>query len=160
MNCKSPHIAYINIGSNMGDRNSLIEQAVVRIEHLCGGKARRATLIESQPWGYDSASLFLNLGIAIRTSLTPLKLFHGLQTIENDISPASHRDVQGDYVDRLIDIDLIAMDELVVDLPELQLPHPHMHIREFVLRPMIELAPQWSHPLLHATAKQLLCSIK
>ncbi len=159
MDCKE-RVAYINIGSNMGERQALIEKAVSMIERLCGNPARRSALIESKSWGYASEKLYLNLGISVGTSLPALDLFKGLQAIQNSISPASHRDDKGGYADRLIDIDLIALDELVVDSPHLQLPHPRMHLREFVLRPMAELAPQWRHPLLNATAGELLCSLE
>lgn len=152
--------AYINIGSNMGDRAALIDRAVAHIEHLCGTSARRAPIIESEPWGYESPNPFLNLGIAIDTDIAPLQLLHRLQAIELLISPASHRDSDGNYIDRLIDIDLIAIDEIVVTLPELTLPHPRMHLRRFVLAPMCTLAPNWQHPLLHATASELFSRLK
>lgn len=159
MDCNQ-RVAYINIGSNMGERKRLIFKAVSMIESLCGNPARRSALIESKSWGYASQRLFLNLGISISTCLPALELHRGLQAVQNSISPASHRDDRGGYADRLVDIDLIALDNLVIDSPELQLPHPRMHLRDFVLRPMTELAPQWRHPLLNATAEELLRSLE
>lgn len=151
--------AYINIGSNMGDRATLIESAVAHIEHLCDTSARRAPVIESLPWGFDSSNAFLNLGIAIDTELSPLGLLHELQAIERQISPSPHRDDTGGYIDRCIDIDLIDIDEMTFADPELTLPHPRMHQRAFVLIPMMSLAPDWQHPLFHATAKELFSRI-
>lgn len=148
-------IAYINIGSNVGNREALIEQAVAHIEFLCQDKARKAPLIESEPWGFESANKFLNLGIAITTHLEPQQLLTELLKIEKEISPHSHRDENGNYIDRMIDIDLIAIDEMVIDTPNLQLPHPRMHLRYFVLTPMMHLNPSWVHPVLHKTIAQL-----
>lgn len=152
--------AYINIGSNMGNRTIYIERAVAHIEHLCGGKARRAPLIETKPWGYVSPNAFLNLGIAIDTDLSPLDLLHSLQQIERTISTLPHRNKDGEYIDRPIDIDLIAIDEIVYNHPELTLPHPRMHVRRFVVEPMVFLAPNWRHPLLNATTTELFLALR
>ena len=142
-------IAYINIGSNMGNRQALIEQAVAHIEFLCGAKCQQSPIIESTPWGFESPHPFLNIGIAIKTDITPIDLLHELLKIEKSISAASHRDENGNYIDRQIDIDLIAVDDIVVDSPTLQLPHPRMHLRDFVLTPMMHLNPHWVHPILN-----------
>lgn len=148
--------AYINIGSNMGDRLALIEQAVTHIERLCETSARRAPLFASKPWGYESEAEFINLGISIDTDIPPLGLLRALQSIERLISSIPHRDTNGNYSDREIDIDIIAIDETVLDSETLILPHPRMHLRDFVLVPMQHLAPKWRHPLLHATPSELL----
>lgn len=153
-------IAYINIGSNMGNREALIEQAVAHIELLCEAKARRATIIESEPWGFESPHPFLNLGIAIETNLPPMELLQSLLSIEKKISAASHRDENGNYIDRQIDIDLIAVDDLIINTPQLQLPHPRMHLREFVLYPMMSLNPSWEHPILDKTTGSLLHDLR
>ena len=141
-----PHTAYLNIGSNIGDRQAQIDLAVVRIEQLCNGIARRSDVIETPAWGFESKSLFLNIGIAIETDLSPEDLLKGLQAIEKSISPASHRDENGNYVDRAIDIDIIAIDDLIIDTPNLIVPHPRMHLRNFVLIPMKQIAPEWKNP--------------
>ena len=86
-------VVYLNIGSNKGDRQAHIEQAVALIEQLCGSVARRAPLYESEPWGYDSVLPFLNLGIAIECSMEPLDLLHSLQSIEQEVSPTPHREI-------------------------------------------------------------------
>lgn len=150
-------VAHINIGSNLGNRRALIETAVALIEERLGARARRAPVIESAPWGYASPNQFLNLGIAVATGdMEPLQLHGLLQRIQHSIDSSSHRDAAGGYRDRCIDIDLIAVGNAVVDVPELTLPHPRMHLREFVLRPIAMLDPLWTHPLLHLTAAQLL----
>ena len=143
----------------MGNRLNFIEQAVAHIEHLCSVAAVRSPLFRSQPWGYDSDAEYLNMGIAIETGMSPLDLLHSLQEIERGISPTPHRDSQGNYIDRAIDIDIVAIDDVVIDTPELTLPHPRMHLRDFVLVPLQHLAPKWRHPLLHATPGELLARI-
>ncbi len=149
-------VAYINIGSNMGNRKAFIELAVAHIEQLCGTKALRSDYFESQPWGYKSDATFLNLGIAVENPYSELELLLGLQDIERGISCAPHRDESGGYIDRCLDIDIIAIDSLVVDVPGLTLPHPRMHLRDFVLVPMMQIAPGWKHPIFGLTPGQML----
>ncbi len=86
-------------------------------------------------------------------------MLKSLLDIEKSISSASHRDESGNYVDRIIDIDLIAYDDLIIDSEALTLPHPRMHLREFVLRPLALLWPDWRHPILDLTAQELLDSM-
>lgn len=139
----------------MGNRKALIEQAVAHIEFLCNTKADTSPIIESKPWGFESQHTFLNIGIAIDTDLSPHTLLEGLLNIEKSISSASHRDENGNYIDRLIDIDLIAVDDIVIDSPTLQLPHPRMHLRDFVLTPMIHLNSSWVHPIFNQSITEL-----
>ncbi len=148
--------AYINIGSNKGDRHALIEQAVALIESECGVRVRRAPLFYSEPWGFDSDAQFVNLGIAVEVTASPDELLLMLQKIERNISPAPHRDTDGNYIDRYIDIDIIAIDDLVINTPDLIVPHERMHLRDFVLVPLNHLAPGWKHPLYKATPSELM----
>jgi len=140
--------AYINLGSNIGDRLSTLERAVADIERVLGVTARRSAPIETAPWGYNSTHSFINLGIAVEISIEPHRLHAMLQEIQHAIDPAPHRDISGAYIDRVIDIDLIAVDDMVIDDENLTIPHPRMHLRDFVLIPLRELAPEWVHPLL------------
>lgn len=148
-------VAYINIGSNMGDRHALIEQAVAHIEHLCDTSARRAPMFCSKPWGYRSNAEFLNLGIMVDTDMTPIELLHGLQAIEKKISATPHRDSAGNYIDREIDIDIVSIDGVIMNKPELTLPHPRMHLRDFVFMPIALLDSKWRHPVLGASPLRL-----
>lgn len=151
--------AYINIGSNQGDRHALIEQAVALIQSSFHISAITSSFVESEPWGFESPYPFLNLGILIDVDLTgrsPEDVLHTLLYIEKSISPCSHRDENGNYVDRKIDIDLIAIDDIVFNSPILTLPHPLMHRRAFVLNPLCELWSNWIHPLLGLSAQELL----
>ncbi len=94
--------------------------------------------------------------MAFHSELSPLKILRKLQGIEKKISPASHRDSEGRYIDREIDIDIIAIDSEIIDTPELTLPHPRMAERDFVLVPMEELAPGWTHPVTGLTPTEML----
>ena len=133
------HTVYLNIGSNQGDRRAYIEQAIALIASLSRDPVLRSSYIESEPWGFESSNRFLNIGIAITTSLEPVELLDRLQAIERRISPAPHRDADGNYIDRAIDIDIILIDDLSIDTPRLTVPHPRMHQRDFVMKPLQEL---------------------
>ncbi len=149
--------AYVNIGTNLGDRRSIIGRAVACIRGRWSG-VRLSDVVESEPWGYESSNMFLNIGVAFECgeNETPLSVHRELQEIQRSISSGAHRTASGGYADRYLDIDFIAMDAMVVDCAELQLPHPRMHMRDFVLRPMAQLAPGWKHPLLHVSCRELL----
>lgn len=149
-------MVHINIGSNLGDRAALIECAVALISKAFAPAAiHRAAPIESDAWGYESPNRFLNIGICFESALSPHEIFSRLQKIEHKISSHPHRDTAGNYTDRLIDIDLIAVGNHVVNSAALTLPHPRMHLRRFVLQPMTELDPDWQHPLLGLSAADL-----
>lgn len=150
--------AYISIGSNIGDRRAYIERAVTAVSMLAEGEVRLSSVIETAPWGYESAGAYLNMCMAFPTSLLPLPLLRRLLLIQNEIDPAAHRKPDGTYADRRMDIDLIALGDTVVGSPELTLPHPRMHLRDFVLRPLAEIAPAWVHPLLHLTPAGMMAA--
>ncbi|MCM1029205.1 MAG: 2-amino-4-hydroxy-6-hydroxymethyldihydropteridine diphosphokinase [Pseudoflavonifractor sp.] len=149
-------IAHVNIGSNLGNSEALIDRAVSLIASRLGVGVKRALIERSMPWGYDSTRPYLNLGIAFETTMEPAVLLDVLLEIQAEIDPAPHRDPSGDYIDRAIDIDLIALGRQTIDTPSLTLPHPRMHLRPFVLRPMAVLEPEWVHPRLGLTPACLL----
>lgn len=157
------YTAYVNIGSNRGDRRALLARATALVAAISEGDVRVSDVVESEPWGYASAYPFLNVGVAISTSREPIELLEALLEAERSISAASHRTADGGYADRLIDIDLIAVTcadgtDVVCATPELTLPHPRMHLRRFVLEPMAQLSSEWRHPLFGLTARQMMDS--
>lgn len=150
---------YLNIGSNRGNSPLLIQEALKSLKNAWPrARLRQAPMTVSQPWGYDSPHKFFNLGIALDFATTlpdPLDVLHTIQDIEKYIAPGeSHRNSDGTYRDRRIDIDIIAMDGITMDSPALTLPHPRAHARPFVMQPMAFLAPHWkpgnAATLLHA----------
>ncbi|MCM1319589.1 MAG: 2-amino-4-hydroxy-6-hydroxymethyldihydropteridine diphosphokinase [Muribaculaceae bacterium] len=150
--------AIINIGTNLGHRRLNLSKAMAGVMREFGDIEMSHT-IETEPQGFESPNKFLNVGIMFRTDLEPLEVLHRLQTIEKSISPDSHRDAHGGYADRIIDIDLVAIDDLVMDTPELRLPHPGLADREFYLKPLEEIAPGWTHPLTGLTATEMLSAL-
>ena len=139
----------------MGERRDNLYRAVVALAAGTGGCAV-SSVVESEPWGFDSENRFMNLGICLSRNLEPQAMLDRIHEIERCLGSASHRDEHGGYIDRLVDIDIVAIDDMVIDTPTLQVPHPHLAERDFFLRPMIQLAPDWRHPVNGLTASQML----
>lgn len=141
---------YLNLGSNLGDRRANIERAILMLaSRYPQSRIRRAPEIQSDAWGFDTVNRFINVGIAIDLpegqQVEPLALLDQIQAIEQIIAPGeTHRNSLGDYIDRSIDIDIIAIDDLVYSHPRLKIPHPHAAARTFVMRPMHFLRPGWT----------------
>ena len=142
----------------MGDRRDNLYRAVVALAAGTSGCAV-SHIVESEPWGYDSDNRFLNVGLKLSSGIDPHEMLERIHRIERRLGSASHRDDEGRYIDRLVDIDIMAIDDMVIDSSTLQVPHPHLPERDFFLRPMMELAPEWSHPLTGLTAGEMLNKI-
>ena len=148
---------YLNIGSNLDDREGNIWAADLRLSLDLGLVIARSSIVESKPWGFESDNGFLNMGITVESRYTPIEALNLIHDIEHELNQGhSHRDSEGNYVDRLVDIDIMAIEDLVIDIPNLLVPHRHLPHRDFFLKPMAELAPDWKHPILHLTAQQML----
>ncbi len=147
---------YLNIGSNLGDCRLNLQHAIEMLENSLQAKSEISSIVESVAWGYESKNIFHNVGIMIESNISPQEMLLIAQHTEKMLGSTSHRNADGSYCDRIVDIDIIAIDEQVIDSESLTVPHPRMHLRDFVLRPMAELAPLWTHPILHKTATQLL----
>lgn len=143
-------VIHLNIGSNLGDRAALIERAVCLVrEAFASSMVTVSALVESEPWGFASDNTFLNCGVMITTprAVDPAEVLAATQAIERQIASASnyspqqaaHRNADGTYRDRPIDIDIITIDRLRADNPELVLPHPRAARRRFVMAPLEEL---------------------
>lgn len=147
---------YLGVGSNLGNSKELIEQCLQKIESQIGTIHARSALYRSAAWGYESDREFLNGVIALSTDCSPEEVLIRTRNIEIELGSLSHRKPDGSYDDRLIDIDLLDYDGIRLDTPSLTLPHPRMHLRDFVLQPLVEIAPGWKHPLLGQNAQELL----
>ncbi len=144
---------HLNIGSNLGDREENIRRAVASLRQLACvySSVKVSDTVESEPWGYDSSNGFLNVGMSFDTELAPEALLAAVQRVEKSISTASHRDSAGAYIDRIIDIDIIACSVtdaatgrpalVISDTPELTLPHPRALLRDFVMTPLRLIDP-------------------
>ena len=151
-------LVHLNIGSNQGDRRALIERAVALIvDILQPAEWRVSSPVETPPWGFSSPFPFMNIGMDLQLpQMAPEALLDALQAIERSISSMPHRNADGSYRDREIDIDIIAVDDVVYSSERLVLPHPRMRGRYFVLRPMVSLLPGWRHPATGLAVEDML----
>lgn len=132
---------YLNIGTNLGDKATNLYRAVILIEQHLQCECQLSDTIESEPWGYESTNTFLNVGVALQSNITPTSLLDKIHEIEQQMGSHTHRNEHGEYIDRLIDIDIIAIDTMVMRTPELTIPHPELSRRPFVYLPLKQLAP-------------------
>jgi 2-amino-4-hydroxy-6-hydroxymethyldihydropteridine diphosphokinase len=138
------HQVYLGLGSNLGDREENIRKAIALIGDRIGLVIRQSSLVETEPWGFESENKFLNGVILCETTLTPHRLLKTTQSIERTLgrkkkSTDSRLLSPVSYTDRPIDIDILLYDDLTVDEPDLKIPHPLMHERDFVMIPLKEL---------------------
>ena len=138
------HQVYLGLGSNMGQRQMLLEQAIRLIGERVGKVLRQSSFIETEPWGFESPNKFLNAVIRCETDMTPRQILKTTQQIERDMGRKKKTTLNAqcptpNYADRPIDIDILLYDDLVVDEPDLKIPHPLMHERDFVMIPLKEI---------------------
>jgi len=148
--------AYIGLGSNQGNREHALRQALERLD-ACPGIAvgRVSSFMETDPVGGPPQGRFINAAAAMRTSLGPAQLLAACHQVEDSLG--RRRRVR--WGPRTIDIDLLLYAERVVDEADLCVPHPRMHLRRFVLEPLCEIAPEAVHPVLHKTVRCLLSEL-
>lgn len=132
------HIAYLSLGSNLGDRHATMQSAILLLGKQAGTVDRVSSAIETEPWGFESANKFLNMCVRITTTLSPEQLLATTKDIEQQLG-RTIKSVNGQYHDRPIDIDILTYDDLHINTPTLTLPHPHMHERDFVMIPLREI---------------------
>ena len=144
------HTAYISLGSNVGDRQANLLEAIERLADA-GEVGRVSSWYETAPVEFTEQPWFLNAAVKIETPATSLELMRKLLSIER----AMGRERTQPKGPRNIDLDLLLYDDETVNTPELTLPHPAMHQRRFVLAPLAEIEPNAIHPLLHKTAQEL-----
>ena len=151
------HKAYIALGSNMGNKEKYIRKAIEKISELEGTKVtKESELLVTKPWGKEDQEDFLNAVIEVETYLKPNELMAELLNIESLLE--RKREIK--WGPRTIDLDIILFDDLVSNDEFVILPHPLMHLREFVLQPLCEIAPYAIHPLKNKRAFELLEKIK
>lgn len=144
---------HLNIGSNLGDSDNNIRLAVAKLQQqaVVLSSIIVSDVYISEPWGFDSDNKFYNIGMSFDAEIEPLALLELTQKIEKDISRGAHRDATGNYIDREIDIDIIAgatinpltgnFTLLEINTLQLILPHPRAHLRDFVLHPLQQIDP-------------------
>ena len=145
-------IIYLSLGSNVGDREANLRAAIAALEDASVRVRRVSSLYETEPVDFLEQPWFLNCAVEGETELKPRELLRALREIEAKMG-SKKLTAKGP---RLIDMDILLYGEEKIDTPDLQVPHPRMHLRRFVLVPLTEIAPELRHPSWKRTVKQLL----
>ena len=132
------HKVYLGLGSNLGNRKRTIHQAIDRLGELLGTVERQSALYETEPWGYESPNAFINAAVCCATLLEPRQVLEITQQIEREFGRI-YKSENGVYQDRILDIDILTYDDIHIDEPDLKIPHPLMHERKFVMKPLNEI---------------------
>jgi len=152
------HTAYIGLGSNVGDHHAILRRALAQMDAAPDVSVVRVSrFIVTEPVG-PPQGLYLNAVAMVATNLSPAALLERLQSIEAALG--RDRSVEVRWGPRTCDLDIELYDDLVVDTETLTIPHPEMHRREFVLRPLVEIAPHAAHPVFGKTAAELLAEME
>lgn len=150
------NIAYLLIGGNLGNRSANLQKAIQLIEQDCGNILQSSAIYETAAWGLTNQPSFYNQALKLETKLPPNQLMQQLLHIENSMGRV--RTIK--LGPRVIDLDILFFNELIIDSELLKLPHPAIHERRFALLPMAEIAAELVHPLFHKTIETLLVECK
>lgn len=148
-------IVYLSLGSNLGNRLELLQQAIDAIHKQAGMLLRVSSVYETPPWGFEADTSFLNVCVALETELDPIDLLNVLNDIEHQLGRS--RTPGAGYASRTMDIDIIIYGNRIVQTAELEIPHPRYDARKFVLLPLAEIAPDFIDP---KTAKPIQYILK
>ncbi|MBE0668367.1 MAG: 2-amino-4-hydroxy-6-hydroxymethyldihydropteridine diphosphokinase [Bacteroidales bacterium] len=144
----------LGLGSNMGDRLSYLSYAVNQLYKEAGKLTARSSVWESEPWGFEAEEYFLNMVVEISTTLDPEALLSVIGAMELRLG-RYRRENQG-YISRNIDIDILFWGEKIISVPGLEVPHPHIADRRFVLEPLNEIAADFIHPVTGRSVREML----
>ncbi|MBE3038513.1 MAG: 2-amino-4-hydroxy-6-hydroxymethyldihydropteridine diphosphokinase [Chloroflexi bacterium] len=150
MTVNPPPIIYLALGTNLGDRFANLQAAIAALPPAVRVLAQ-SPVYETPPWGLTDQPAFLNMVLKGQTALAPVELLKHLKLLETELG----RLPTVRWGPRRIDMDILFYDKLILDTPELTIPHPRLHERAFVLVPLADLEPDLVHPVLGATIKQL-----
>lgn len=134
------HLVYLGLGSNLGNREQLLREAIGKLGQRVGEVVRESSFVETDPWGFVSANRFVNACVACQTDRSPREVMAITQDIEREMG-RRQKSRNGVYHDRTIDIDILLFDHLHIDQPDLKVPHPMMFDRDFVMIPLQEICP-------------------
>ena len=145
------HIVYLALGSNLGNRAANLKEAIAALSPQMDVKAK-SKVYETPPWGYTEQEKFLNQVLKVKTYLEPVPLLKHIKRLEVALGRTS----SFQNGPRLIDMDILFYDDLVLETPELTIPHPRVHERGFVLLPMLDIAPDFVHPVKKQSVRDLI----
>ena len=150
------HRAYLGLGSNLGDKKGYLDQGVAALNETRGCQVENvSSYLVTEPYGGVEQDDFLNACLILKTLLSPHELLERLHEIEQ----AAHRERIIHWGPRTLDLDVLLFDDEIVEMDDLMIPHVEMHLREFVLKPLAEIAPYKRHPIYQKTVAQLLAEI-
>ena len=138
---------YLGLGTNLGDKEENLHAAVLQINERIGKVTSLSAFYVTAPWGFASEHSFLNATCCVESELSPLAVLRETQAIERELGRLK-KSVDRHYSDRLIDIDILLYGDKILHTPELEIPHPLMTERRFVMDPLTEIAPDVVHPML------------
>jgi 2-amino-4-hydroxy-6-hydroxymethyldihydropteridine diphosphokinase len=150
-------IVFLGIGTNLSDRENNLKEAITKVDQHIGMVALSSSVYETEPWGFQAENEFLNMVVKVETNLTPYGLIGRILMIESILGRLR---VDKQYTSRVIDIDILFYEDLIINEPDLKIPHPLIQERKFVLVPLFEIAPDLVHPVLNKSIKSLLKSCK
>ena len=144
---------YLLLGGNLGDKRKIFSEAIQLINDRIGKTDSQSAIYETEPWGFESEDLFWNQVLEISTSLTPEEVLKQTQQIEHELGRIRKKH---QYASRVIDIDILFFSDLILNQPNLIIPHPRIQERKFTLVPLAEIAPELIHPVFRKTVVRLL----
>lgn len=142
-----------SLGSNVGDRLDYLRRAAYKLSD-CGTLSGVSSVVESEAWGYRDSKPYLNAVIVLKTEWDVESIFRLLTNIELDLG--RERNEADGYQARKIDIDILYYGNQAISTDELEIPHPRLHLRNFVLKPLTEVEPNFRHPILRKSSEELL----
>ena len=148
------HRIFLGLGSNLGDKQKNIERAYKLIKKRIGKIVSKSAFYISEPVGFESDNEFVNSVCEVVTLMSVYEILQETQEIEKEIGRVN-KSQRGEYLDRIIDIDILMYDDIIIEEPSLIVPHPQFHIRSFVLIPFAEISPNTIHPVFDKSILQL-----
>jgi 2-amino-4-hydroxy-6-hydroxymethyldihydropteridine diphosphokinase len=148
------NITYLCLGGNIGDRIKTIDEAKLKISHLAGNITSSSSIFETEAWGVTNQNAYLNQCIKVETNYSSNELIEILLSIEKELG--RERTEKNGYQSRTIDIDILFYNDEIINNSNLIIPHPRLHLRNFVLQPLNEIASEYLHPILNKSIFNLL----